>query len=161
SGIGLHPGVKGLPECGQGPLCEVLQTGCKSPPCGPCPHSGKPSIARPTRLPDSESHPLTQVPAGRSLPATIRMLTPDHSPRERTSLARYRAAILGCGGRGRAHAAGYVASPQAEIVGCADPVAENARTLAKAHPGAKVYEDYRALLKEQRPDVVSICTWPH
>jgi predicted dehydrogenase len=76
-------------------------------------------------------------------------------------MTRYRAAILGCGGRGRAHAAGYAAAPEAEIVGCADPVAENARTLAKAHPGAKVYADYRELLTELHPDVVSICTWPH
>jgi UDP-N-acetylglucosamine 3-dehydrogenase len=76
-------------------------------------------------------------------------------------MTRYRAAILGCGGRGRAHAAGYAASSQAEIIACADPVVENAQTLAKAHSGAKAYADYRALLNEQHPDVVSICTWPH
>src|SRR6476469_6296854 len=85
----------------------------------------------------------------------------DQPLRERTSMTRYRAAILGCGGRGRAHAAGYAAAPEAEIVGCADPVVENARALAKAHPGAQVYADYRELLAEQHPDVVSICTWPH
>ena len=38
---------------------------------------------------------------------------------------------------------------------------ENAQALAEKHGGAKVYADYRALLTEQRPDVVSICTWPH
>jgi UDP-N-acetylglucosamine 3-dehydrogenase len=76
-------------------------------------------------------------------------------------MTHYRAAILGCGGRGRAHAAGYAESPQAAIVGCADPAVENARTLAKAHPGAKVYADYRELLQELHPEVVSICTWPH
>jgi predicted dehydrogenase len=76
-------------------------------------------------------------------------------------MTRFRAAILGCGGRGRAHAAGYAASPRAEIVGCADPALENARSLAKTHGGAKVYADYRTLLAEQHPHVVSICTWPH
>jgi UDP-N-acetylglucosamine 3-dehydrogenase len=76
-------------------------------------------------------------------------------------MTRFRAAILGCGGRGRAHAAGYAASSHAQIVGCADPVIESARTLAQAHAGAKVYADYRTLLEEQRPDVVSVCTWPH
>lgn len=76
-------------------------------------------------------------------------------------MSRFRAAILGCGGRGRAHAAGYAASPDAAIVACADPAEENARALAEKYPGTKVYSDYRQLLKEQQPDVVSICTWPH
>ena len=76
-------------------------------------------------------------------------------------MARFRAAILGCGGRGRAHAAGYAAAPNAEIVACADPVAENARSLADRYHVPRTYADYRVLLKEQQPGVVSICTWPH
>ena len=76
-------------------------------------------------------------------------------------MAHYRAAILGCGGRGRAHAAGYAAAPNAEIVACADPVAENARSLADRYHVPRTYADYRVLLKEQQPGVVSICTWPH
>jgi predicted dehydrogenase len=76
-------------------------------------------------------------------------------------MSRYRAAILGCGGRGRAHAAGYAAAPDATLVACADPVLENARALAEKHGGVTVYADYRRLLAEERPDVVSICTWPH
>jgi UDP-N-acetylglucosamine 3-dehydrogenase len=76
-------------------------------------------------------------------------------------MTRLRAAILGCGGRGRAHAAGYAAATNAEIVACADPALENARALAEKHAVPHVYADYRALLDEQCPDVVSICTWPH
>jgi UDP-N-acetylglucosamine 3-dehydrogenase len=76
-------------------------------------------------------------------------------------MTHYRAVILGCGGRGREHAKGYAAAPNAEIVACADAVAENAQALAEKHGGATIYEDYRRLLEEQRPDVVSICTWPH
>src|SRR5260370_12432205 len=79
---------------------------------------------------------------------------------ERTKMARFRTAILGCGGRGRAHAAGYAAAPNAEIIACADPVAENARTLAERYKVSKTYADYRRLLEEQRPEVVSVCTWP-
>jgi len=75
-------------------------------------------------------------------------------------MPHFRAAILGCGGRGRSHAAGYAAAPNAQIVACADPVVENAQALAEKH-GGKAYADYRALLQEQKPDVVSICTWPH
>jgi len=64
-------------------------------------------------------------------------------------MTRYRAAILGCGGRGQAHAAGHAASPQAEIVGCANLALENARTLAKAYPGLKRIE---ALLPNLKPE---------
>ena len=73
-------------------------------------------------------------------------------------MARLRAAILGCGGRGRAHAAGYAAAPNAEIIACADPVDENARSLADRYKVPQVYAEYHRLLKEQRPEVVSICT---
>jgi predicted dehydrogenase len=72
-----------------------------------------------------------------------------------------RAAVLGCGGRGRAHAAGYAAAKNATVVAVADPVAENARALAAQHEGATVYADYRTLLEKERPDAVSVCTWPH
>lgn len=75
-------------------------------------------------------------------------------------MAKYRAAIFGCGGRGRAHAAGYGASPDAEIVACADPFEENAKRLADRYGVGKVYSDYRQLLEEVKPDVVSVCTWP-
>ncbi len=73
----------------------------------------------------------------------------------------FRAAILGCGGRGRAHAAGYAAAPNADIVACCDPDEANARRLAAAHDVPAVYSDYRQLLDEVKPDVVSVCTWPH
>lgn len=76
-------------------------------------------------------------------------------------MAEYRSAILGCGGRGRAHAEGYAAAPNVEIVACADPVEENAARLAERCGVPHRYADYRALLEEHRPDVVSICTWPH
>ena len=42
------------------------------------------------------------------------------------------------------------------IVGCADPVVENARRLAEAHAGAKVFSDYRVLLQELHPAVLLI-----
>ena len=72
----------------------------------------------------------------------------------------WRAAILGCGGRGRGHAAGYAAAEHAEIVAVADPFRENADRLAAEHGSPAIYADYRALLAEQKPEVVSICTWP-
>ncbi len=69
--------------------------------------------------------------------------------------------IIGCGGRGRSHAAGYAASKDVKMVACADPKSENAEALANTHsiPKAGVYADYKKMLAEVKPDIVSICTW--
>lgn len=75
-------------------------------------------------------------------------------------MTQYKVAILGCGGRGRGHAEGFAASPDVVLVACADPLVANATTLAAQRKILYVYNDYRRLLREQRPDVVSICTWP-
>ena len=56
-------------------------------------------------------------------------------------MAPFKVGIIGCGGRGKAHAEGYIASPDVEIVACADPV-EAGRI--------EFMEDL---------DFVSVCTW--
>lgn len=72
----------------------------------------------------------------------------------------YRVAIIGCGGIARAHGAGWQGVPQARIVAVAD-IAEQARSAFAAQFGVeKTYADYRDMLATERPDVVSICTWP-
>lgn len=85
---------------------------------------------------------------------------------------QFRVAIIGCGrgwneegrtgsGMAHLHARGYVASGRAQLIALADIVAENARAFAERHaPSAKLFTDYRRMLAEVRPDVVSICTWP-
>lgn len=76
-------------------------------------------------------------------------------------MSLYRVGIIGCGGRGKSHAAGYAASKDCEIVACADPKQENARAMAEAHkiPESGIYEDYKKMLAEVKPDIVSVCTW--
>lgn len=62
------------------------------------------------------------------------------------------------------HGAGYLQQAErCELVACADIVRENAAAFARAHaiPEAGIYTDYRAMLAGVRPDIVSICTWPH
>ena len=59
------------------------------------------------------------------------------------------------------HARGYKALPDAEMVACADINKENAEAFA-THNGFKtVYTDYKKMLKKEKLDMVSICTWPH
>lgn len=59
------------------------------------------------------------------------------------------------------HADAYQSLDSCEIIACADVVEENARAFADTYGIEKVFLDYRAMLAEMRPDVVSICTWPH
>ncbi len=89
-------------------------------------------------------------------------------------MATYRVAIIGTGrprqqegatgfGMSHYHAKGYLASGRCEIVALADIRPENAEAFRAEHnlPQAQVFTDYRQMLAEVRPDVVSICTWPH
>lgn len=87
-------------------------------------------------------------------------------------MARYRAAIIGCGrkgpppgvteGQGIAyrHAAGYQEAGNVALVAAADIDATNLRDFTETFTGTAGYGDYRAMLARERPDLVSICTWP-
>jgi len=71
-----------------------------------------------------------------------------------------KAAIIGCGGIAPSHLHAYNGLGSVQLVGGAD-VAPGAlaRTLDK-FPTVRGYRDYRQMLRETRPDVVSVCTWP-
>ena len=72
-----------------------------------------------------------------------------------------RAAVIGCGGRGRSHAEGYAADPRTTIVACADPSTEARDGFAESFDVPSTYEDYHEMLRAELPDLVSVCTWPH
>lgn len=74
-------------------------------------------------------------------------------------MSKIKAGIIGCGGRGRGHAAGYAASDDVTVVACADPVEENATKLSEQHGIASTYSDYRKMLEQEDLDMVSVCTW--
>lgn len=75
------------------------------------------------------------------------------------SVQNARAVILGSGGISRAHAGGY-AWAGIPVVAAADIVEDNAKALAEQYQIANTYTDYRELLEKERPEIVSICTWP-
>lgn len=58
------------------------------------------------------------------------------------------------------HANAYQSLESCEIVACADIVEENAKNFADTYGGA-VFTDYKTMLAEAKPDMVSICTWMH
>ena len=85
-------------------------------------------------------------------------------------MSAYKVGIIGCGrprrtegatgfGISHLHAAGYKTCPDTEIVACADIKRENAEAFAQEHNVPRIYEDYREMLAQERPDIVSVCVW--
>ena len=87
-------------------------------------------------------------------------------------MSKHRVAIIGAGrkrdsaGRtgyatGHNHARGYVALDSCELVAVADIVPENAQAFADEYGIPQTYTDYKKMLATEKPDIVSVCTWPH
>lgn len=74
-------------------------------------------------------------------------------------MTKLKAAIIGCGGRGREHAIGYAASDSVEIVAVVDPKQEARESLAEKHTVGGVYSGHEEMFAAHRPDIVSVCTW--
>ena len=72
----------------------------------------------------------------------------------------YRAAVIAAGGQGRVHAAGYLADDRVALVAAADVNRDTAESLATAFGFDGVYSDYREMLADVHPDIVSVCTPP-
>jgi UDP-N-acetylglucosamine 3-dehydrogenase len=90
-----------------------------------------------------------------------------------TTTKQYRAAIIGTGRpRGQEGASGAAISQfhvkayltnGCEVAALADIRPENAEAFREQHgvPDARIFADYKQMLAEVKPDIVSICTWPH
>ncbi len=74
-------------------------------------------------------------------------------------MAKLKAAIIGCGGRGKEHAKGYAASEETELIAVVDPIAKAAQGLAQKHGAPNIYPSYAEMFAEHKPDIVSVCTW--
>jgi len=75
----------------------------------------------------------------------------------------YRSALFGLGKIARAHLHGYLANENADrikVIAGADPIEEARQRFTQECGIDKVYSDYRELLEKEKPDIVSICTWP-
>ncbi len=85
----------------------------------------------------------------------------------------YRYAIIGTGrpwksegatgfGMAHPHLHGFLATNRAELVSIADIRQDNAELFLKTHGStAKIYPDYHEMLRAEKPDIVSVTTWPH
>ena len=79
--------------------------------------------------------------------------------------SHHRVAIIGCGrpgiGQARGHMYGYM-RPDCEVVGLVDIVEENALYFQNEFQlDTEIFDDYQCMLNAVKPDIVSICLWPH
>ncbi len=84
-----------------------------------------------------------------------------------------RVAMIGCGrprfsagatgfGMAHRHMDGYRLTGRCVLAAVADTNEENGRAFVAEHqPDAAVFRDYLEMMEVVRPDVVSICLWPH
>jgi predicted dehydrogenase len=74
-------------------------------------------------------------------------------------MSRFKAGVIGCGARGKAHIEAYRLIPQAKVAACCDVIEEKADALARRF-GLKAYQDAEAMLREQKLDLLHITTPP-
>lgn len=70
-----------------------------------------------------------------------------------------RAAVIGCGQIARhLHVPDYATCPQAEIVALCDVLPDKAKALGERWaPEARIFKDYKQMLKEVKPQAVTVC----
>ncbi|MBX7207589.1 MAG: DegT/DnrJ/EryC1/StrS family aminotransferase [Verrucomicrobiaceae bacterium] len=82
----------------------------------------------------------------------LRKTTPLRSP--------LRVAIIGYGGIGPDHMDFYEQTGTAQLVAVSDLSPGALAAALRRRPYLRGYRDYRHMIEEVKPDVVSICTWP-
>src|SRR4051794_14969253 len=69
-------------------------------------------------------------------------------------------AVIGFGGIAPDHLEAYEGTGIARVVAVCDILPQNLARAFDRCPSLRTYRDYRQMLEEVRPDIVSICTWP-
>jgi UDP-N-acetyl-2-amino-2-deoxyglucuronate dehydrogenase len=79
----------------------------------------------------------------------------------RTTVAKYRSAIIACGTIARCHARAWQAIDDVELVAIADSHPDALREFGEFFdvPPEGRFTDYRRMLDEVRPDFVDVCSW--
>ncbi|MEM2930855.1 MAG: Gfo/Idh/MocA family oxidoreductase [Thermoproteota archaeon] len=71
----------------------------------------------------------------------------------------YRIGVIGCGGIANAHARAY-AELGLEITAASDIDQFRLKEFSKLYNVKNIYIDYKEMLRKEKLDIVSICTWP-
>lgn len=71
---------------------------------------------------------------------------------------KFRVAFIGCGGISHTHMAAFQQIPEVEVVAGVDIVPARLKVFQEKWGVTKLYKDWKKMLKEVRPDGVSVCT---
>jgi len=72
----------------------------------------------------------------------------------------YKVGVIGCGGISRMHVGMYKAVSNTEIIAAADISEEHLKKFAEEFDIKSIYTNYIEMLEKEKPDIVSVCTWP-
>lgn len=75
-------------------------------------------------------------------------------------MTNYRVGVIGCGRISRYHVQGYRGVPQVAVVAGAEPEPTIRDGFGQELGVTALYADYHEMLTQERPDIVSVCTWP-
>lgn len=73
---------------------------------------------------------------------------------------KYRVGIAGCGGISRTHARGWLALGNCELVAGSDISPHSLEKFSAEFPISGTHLNYKEMLKKEKLDLLSICTWP-
>ena len=76
-------------------------------------------------------------------------------------MADYRVAFVGCGGISRHHKSGYQACERTEVVAGADLNQDKLEKWGGNFGVTALYTDLDEMLEKEKPDIISICTYPN
>ena len=76
-------------------------------------------------------------------------------------MAKYRVGVVACGSIARAHARGWTANADTEIVALADTNPDALVDFGGQFdvPSEHHYADMREMMRKEQPDIVSVCSW--
>ena len=74
-------------------------------------------------------------------------------------MARYTAAIVGCGSIGNAHMEGYNLIDDIEVIAVCDPSLPARKTYMDVYGIEGEFESVAEMMAQAKPDIVSVCTW--
>jgi predicted dehydrogenase len=72
---------------------------------------------------------------------------------------QWKVGIIGCGGIARTHAKGYMSSRSTKLAAATDVNPEALKKFGGEFPGVNTYTGQKEMLKKERLDIVSVCTW--
>lgn len=79
-------------------------------------------------------------------------------PKEEFKGKKFRVAFIGCGGICQTHMAAFTQMPDVEVVAGVDILPERLQNFQEKWGVTKLYKDWKTMLKEVKPDGVSVCT---